>query len=315
MCPHASVIREHGLKQLLEMHMAKATTLNVKEGPLATAISRLALEADFLIKTCHHDWIKHRTKELGDFGNWAAYAMETHITYAFERAGMHVTNGVGCMLGSKTDVDIVLPHSNGIEIRIECVSLREPSKFWTNLTEIMPGIELKSASHDINGEADCLRVIQDKIRLKTINVNGSPIKFPMPDSQVVHIIAADVSNAAGWDPDWWDLQEIALGSESALAFWRHKIVGLFESGNRWGSAFDAEFERNRYVRERVHAIFFFIDESGFHHPLNAQYCGHCVINPNLAFSQEQETAVDAILRPLHTLVTRGWLKQPRIIRK
>ncbi len=299
------------VKDLLESYMAKATTRSVRDDALGPAVSRLAMEADSLLRTGRHGWVKRRAADLVDSGNWPAYAMEVHLTYSFESAGMETRNGVACLQGSSTDVDIVWQHHNGVEVRIECVALGEPAKFWTHTAEVGSGVEIRTACHHGEGESDLLRVVQDKIRLKTIDKKGAPIKFPEPEPSGVNLIIADVSNAAGWKPDWGDLQEIAAGRKSGLPFCKHDLIGLFERRNQLGAELDGDFRRSEYVRDRIHAIIYLIDESSFRHPLNPTYCGHGVVNPHLPMSPVQEEAADAIFVPLNALVTQGWLKEPR----
>lgn len=300
------------LHAIMQQRFGEATQgrIDLSAGPWAPMIARLADEGGTLMSTGRHAWVRRRASSLNDLGNWAAYAMEVHICYALEVAGIDVANSVNVLPGSGTDVDAVWRQEDGVEVRAEFVAIREPEKFWTDREVVGDGLEALTADHDIDGEADLVRVMQEKIRLKTISDAGDAVKFPVPDEASAHIIVADASRSLGLDPDWYDLQEITLGRPAALAGWRHNVLGLFEEPNAMGEAFDDDFLRNRFLRERVHAIFFLIDESPRAGPLYPLYAGHAVGNPLLALSEAQRHAIDLFGSTISTLVTRGWMREP-----
>lgn len=298
---------KHVMQQQLVKSLRQVVPKTAADPAIVAAVQRLEEKCSFLLDTGRHGWVRKRARSLGDSSNWAGYAMEVHIAHALETCGLRVASGVKLLPGSKSDVDFVWLCDNGVEVRMECVRLEEPQRFWTQSCQFAPGVKVMTGLQYGEGEATLLRIAQEKIRLKTIGKGGKPVKFPVPEASSVHLIVADVSNSLGWKPDSYDLEEIALGSASALPGWKHRLVGLFESKPPDDDELLPEFERSRFVRERVHLLIFLMDESSWHHPVMADYCAHFVPNPAVAVSKLQSTAVDRLVGPFNKLVTRGWL--------
>jgi len=199
----------------------------------------------------------------------------------------------------------------GIRVRTECVSMFEPADYWSTTIQPADGVEVLTALHNGDDEAAFLRRVQDKIRRKTIGDDGSATKFPEPDTSTVHIIAADVSQGAGWLPDRWDLELIALGRRAVHPYAQRNLLGLFESANQYGPGFDEEFRRNEFLRSRVHALLFLVDESRWRSSLDPCYTGCMLLNPNVSITYAQTSALNRMGHSLEGFVE--WMTSLRIV--
>jgi len=291
---------ETGLKNSLEDKFCQVSRRDPNQTIVQDALSRLANEGEFLLKTGRHHWVKKRIDELNHKSNWPAYSMEVHLTYILEKNGLSTQNSKKLIPGDASDVDIIVSPVNGIEVRIECVYTAEPESFWQDYPPSESGIQFFEACYQGTELEDLFRKVQDKIRLKTVK-NGGPHKFPIPNEGTVHLIVADVSEGIGFPMDDSDLDLICLGKKCLPAEMRMDVLGLYESTNILGSRFESEFEANKYLRERVHGIIFLVDRSSWHSPFNPNYQCQDRFNPILPMNPAQQAACDSILQAMRKL--------------
>jgi hypothetical protein len=295
-------------RSLLERYMAQGTGRNISELPLAEGIDNLEEAGEYLLSLGHHGWVRRRVSDLTDTANWPAYMLEVLFIRELEMAGFQVQNSERRVPSDNSDLDIVYRHSNGIEVRAECVSMAEPDDYWQDDIEVEPGIIFKSALYGATGEANLLRRVQSKIRLKTIRKDDRPTKFPPADTGSVQIIIADVTEAPGYRPDRWDLELLAWGNNAVGPTEQRPLLGLFEANNPYSPQFDGEFLANQYLRERIHAIMFLIDKSEYRRPLIPQYTGVFLENPYLLMDSQQLEAL-TYGSQLKNLIPSWWVEQ------
>jgi len=296
------------LRDSLERYMAIGTQRDIAQEPLRSAILRLEREGNYLLQTRHHGWVSRRATDLNDAGNWPAYAMEVHLHYALENNGHTTSASVGIIPGENSDVDIVCAMQNGIKICAECVFCLEPQSFWQSKTEVASGLTISAAFYDGDGEVGILRRVQEKIRIKTIRNSGIPTKFPPIDTSIVNVIIVDATQGAGDLLDLWDEQLLSCGKQVVNSVAQRDLLGLFEPTNPYTPSFDEEYIRNRFLRERIHALLFLHDSSIWRGPLNPTYEGRVVYNPLLlhSLSDAQITAIADFGNGLSGLV-QHWL--------
>ncbi|MBI3911048.1 MAG: hypothetical protein HY320_08965 [Armatimonadetes bacterium] len=150
-------------------------------------------------------------------------------------------------------------------------------------------------------ETGQLRRVQHKIREKTQR-DGQPIKFGPVQQGVWNVLVIDVSGPLSGMLDKDDFRLMTYGRRAVPDIMRMGVVGLFEPRNPLGSELQAEFEGNRYLRERVHALVFLKDDqSRWESPMDPEYHAMFLCNP--ALIPDESTAA-----PLLD-VRRRWLRR------
>lgn len=270
---------------------------------LKSSLNNLAQKAEYLFRTNRHSWVKKRLTDLNDFANWPAYEMEIHFTHALEIQGKRVENSARRMANENTDIDIVHRHTNGVEVRAECVFIQTPGRYYSE-EEIAPGLTAFSAFYVGDEEFFPSRMAQSKIRYKTIRKDSRPTKFPTPGSDTVHLIVCDITKGLGHPPDYWDLRLLTQGRKAVREWAQRDLLGLFEPQNLYGSQFDAEFAGNLYLRECIHCILFLMDNSIWNCALDPKYTCCLMLNPLLNLNSNQVEALESLANPLSTIVPK-----------
>jgi len=269
----------------------------------ASAAETLARKAQTVFQTGRHCWVKKHLTRLTDSNNWHAYAMELSLCYELETSNKKVECGVKCIADDNSDVDIVYRHTNGVEVRAECVFVNISKNYW-NEVQIASGLSAISSIHRNGSESAFSRIAQSKIRYKTIRKDGTPTKFPEADDNSAHLLICDVSKAIGHKPDYWDLQLLSLGRGAVHPLAQRNLLGLFESSNPYGADFVGEFRSNRFLRERIHGILFLIDDSIWRDALDPNYTCCVVRNPLLRMDDRQIEALNEFGKAFHGIMPR-----------
>jgi hypothetical protein len=149
--------------------------------------------------------------------------------------------------------------------------------------------------------------------VKTVHKEGTPWKFPDPAAGGINILVADVSNIwMGGDPDYWDLMLLAHGRRAVSPVCQRPVVGLFEPTNELGTEAEAEFQANRFFRERIHATVFLMDQSNWHSLLDPTYDGMVTHNPALVAGERERLILEVLRTGFGRWISR-WLTEPTIM--
>ena len=322
------------IQHRLESGWAQWSQSPVDDPPVAAALERLAREVVDL-RDAGHGWATGHLANFGNESTWRGYCLEVHFAAGFLGNGLCLQPTVRTLRENDSDVDFVYQSPDGSRCNFELLSIAEAEGVW-NEVEMAPGVNLLEAKWDGDDGAQQIRRLQDRLRRKTVN-KGQAWKFPVPKPDEYNVLVADVSGLwMGQAPDYWDYQVLAYGTEADVPEWcRREVLGLFQRHNPVGSQFQAEFDGNQFLRERVHLIVFLSDTAMLrvlratcdagtevvwrvqegacgYSSVNPRYYGAMVHNPGLLNTERQHLRLLEALGPGFADWVEAWDERPAV---
>lgn len=260
--------------------------LGVDTDPFKDMILDFSKKVDFLAAAGRYSGL---LKSISTWGGWehvAGDAFEIHFAYAFESQAATLQREVKLLEGSDTSVDFQYQSETGQRVNLELGHIFEQS--WIRDEQKKNSWEITLLSTvDKKNQTPLWESIytQGKIRSKVqINKDGliEPIKFPIPNVNMINGIVMDVTqlHLGMFDED--DAIEIICGAEHVPA---HNRLGVFGMASQLpknpSQAIQQAYKENTVFRERIHFVLFAWDKRRSQRYLDADHRYFFVVNPNL----------------------------------
>lgn len=263
------------------------TRLGVDVACFQQEIEFFGKKLDLLNKTGRYAGLLRRIRVWGDFANFAADVFEVHFAYMFESAGKPLEREVKLIPNSGKSVDFVYKNSN-VQLNMELCHFMEGEWIREEQQKDNWQVCLSNAQTDEKRtEKEQLIRLQRKIRGKCTDENNHPIKFPSPSDRQINIIVANISEPLLGMVDEYDCIEIVLGSPYVPRELGHGILGL---ASRLSPDAPKEFvdayDKNRYLRERIHGVLFARDVRKSKRYIDSHY--KFLFVPNLQLMMEHQ---------------------------